>query len=62
MKTSELIKKLKKSGHCQIVGHGTRHDLWYSDITGKMFPVPRHQSQEIDKGTAEAIFKQAGLK
>ena len=62
MKTSELIKILKKSGHCKIVGHGSKHDLWYSDITGKMFPVPRHQSQEVDTGTLGSILKQAGLK
>ncbi|NLM14295.1 MAG: type II toxin-antitoxin system HicA family toxin [Clostridiaceae bacterium] len=62
MKVSELIKKLKASKKCYLVEHGARHDMWHSDITGKDFPVPRHQSQEIKTGTLERILKDAGLK
>jgi conserved domain protein len=60
MKGSELIKLLKKNG-CSLVGHGGRHDEWFSPITGKTFPVPRH-NKEIPKGTALSILKDAGLK
>lgn len=60
MKGSELIKLLKKNG-CSLVGHGVRHDEWFSPITGKAFPVPRH-NKEIPKGTALSILKDAGLK
>jgi predicted RNA binding protein YcfA (HicA-like mRNA interferase family) len=31
-------------------------------ITDRKFFVPRHDSQEMRKGTAEAILKQAGIK
>ena len=60
MKGSELIKLLKKNG-CSLVGHGGRHDEWFSPITGKTFQIPRH-NKEIPKGTALSILKDAGLK
>ncbi len=34
MKTSELVKILKKNG-CFFVEHGKEHDKWHSDLTGK---------------------------
>ena len=61
MKTSELTKWLKRAG-CRIVEHGTRHDVWYSPVSGKKLQVPRHKSKEIKTGTADAILKDAGLK
>ena len=61
MKTSELVKILKKS-KCQLSWNGANHDVWYSPITGKTFIVPRHPSQEIATGTANKILKIAGLK
>lgn len=48
MKTSELIRKLKKEG-CTLLCHGTNHDWWSSPITKQKFQVPRHASQEIAK-------------
>ena len=62
MKTSELIRILKKTKRCYLVEHGKEHDKWHSDITGKDFRVPRHKSKEIKKGTVEAILKDAGIK
>ena len=61
VKISELIKILKKNG-CIKSHSGSRHDIWYSPITGKKFTVPRHGAKEIKTGTAESIFKDAGLK
>lgn len=61
MKTSELIKQLKKNG-CHLVEHGKEHDKWYSENTGKAFRVPRHGSKEIPTGTANRIMKDAGVK
>ena len=61
MKVSEMLKDLKKAG-CTFVRDGGNHDIWYSPITDQQFPVPRHPSQELKKGTAEKIKKQAGLK
>ena len=60
MKTPELLKKLKK-GKCTLLRSGSRHDIWYSPITGKQFAVPRHKA-EIPTGTANKILKDAGLK
>ena len=60
MNRFELWKKLKSNG-CRIVEHGSKHDLVYSPITNKVFPLWRH-SKEMKKGTVEAILKQAGIK
>ena len=54
MKTPELLKKLK-SGKCELIRNGSRHDIWYSPITGKQFAVPRHKA-EIPPGTANKIL------
>lgn len=59
MKTQELIKLLKKN-KCRIIRNGSRHDIWYSEITGKQFPVPRHKA-EIPVGTLKNIQKDAGF-
>jgi len=61
LKTSELIKLLKEAG-CLFVSHGGEHDFWYSPLTKKRIPVPRHLSKEIPTGTANKILKDAGLK
>ena len=60
MKTTELLKLLKREG-IVFVEHGKRHDLYHSPITGKTFPVPRHK-EEIAVGTLNSILKDAGLK
>ncbi|MCR4744902.1 MAG: type II toxin-antitoxin system HicA family toxin [Lachnospiraceae bacterium] len=61
MKTSELIKLLKKVG-CEMIENGKEHDKWFSPVTNKYFRVPRHKSKEIATGTANQIMKDAGLK
>ena len=60
MKTSELIKILKASGHCFFIGHGKKHDEWYSELTGIHFYIPRH-AKEMKTGTVKQILKDAGL-
>lgn len=60
MKVSELIKLLKKNG-CYIVRHGKKHDIWFSPLTGNQFPVPRHPSQDVKKGTLASIKGVAGI-
>ena len=60
MKLSELLKILGKNG-IKPVQHGKRHDMYYSPITGKQFPVLRHV-KEIADGTLNSIMKDAGLK
>ena len=61
MKYSELERMLKKAG-CWIDHEAKRHTMWYSPITGELFPVPRHQGQEAKTGTVNNILKAAGLK
>lgn len=60
MKYSELIAELKNAG-CYFVRHGADHDIWYSPITNRHFPLPGHQSRETAKGTERAIKKMAGI-
>ena len=60
MKTQELLKLLKKN-KCHVLRNGSRHDIWYSEITGKQFAIPRHKA-EIPTGTLNNILKDAGLK
>lgn len=60
MKFSQLIAELKSAG-CYITRHGGNHDIWFSPKTGKTFPVARHGSQEIPKGTEKQIRRVAGL-
>jgi predicted RNA binding protein YcfA (HicA-like mRNA interferase family) len=59
MKLSELLK-LFSQNNIKLVQHGKRHDIYYSPITGKKFPVPRH-AKEIADGTLKNIQKDAGL-
>ena len=59
MKHSELMKLFSKN-NIPLAQHGKRHDLYFSPITGKKFPVPRH-AKEIATGTLKSIKKDAGL-
>lgn len=60
MKTQELLKLLKKN-KCELLRSGSRHNIWYSETTGKQFAVPRHKA-EIPVGTLNNILKDAGLR
>jgi len=60
MKTTELIKKLKKTG-CFFLKNGTNHDWWYSPITNRNFQVPRHANQDIGPCLKNDIKKQSGV-
>lgn len=59
MKTSELLKKLKQNG-CYFLRHGKRHDIWFSPITNKQFPIPRYKD-EVKSGTSRSILIDAGI-
>lgn len=60
MKTSELLKLLKKN-KCYLIRHGKNHDIWLSPATGKQFSVPRHKD-EIKTKTLKSIMEDAGIK
>jgi predicted RNA binding protein YcfA (HicA-like mRNA interferase family) len=61
MKYSELKKILTQNG-CYKAREGTNHEIWFSPMTNGSFPVGRHNSEEVPKGTLHAILKQAGIK
>ena len=61
MKYSELKKMLHESG-CYKQSEGTRHENWFSPITGKTFQVGRHNNEDVKKGILHRIMKDAGLK
>ena len=61
MKYSELKMLLRQNG-CYKQSEGTRHENWYSAITGKTFQVGRHDSQDVKKGILNKILKDAGIK
>ncbi len=60
MKVSELRKLLMKNG-VLLKREGGRHDLYFSPLTGRTFPVSRHKTEELPNGTLAAILRQAGL-
>lgn len=55
------FKRLAKKGGCYKDSEGTRHEIWYSPITGNYFPVGRHNKKEVPKGTLGSMLSQAGL-
>ena len=61
MKGSEL-KRLLRSRGCYLVEEGARHEKWHSPISGRIFLVPRHDSQEVATGTLGRILRNAGLR
>jgi len=61
MKFSELKKLLTENG-CYKQSEGSRHENWYSPITGKIFQVGRHKSEDVKKGLLNKILKDTGLK
>ena len=61
MTIAEFIRQLKKQG-IQLKSHGAKHDAYCNPKTGATAQIPRHQTQEIKKGTMERILKDLGLK
>lgn len=60
MTYGELKRRLKKIG-CYLDREGSNHEIWYSPITDKRFPVGRHNTEEVPRGTLQSIKKDAGL-
>ena len=61
MTFGELKRLLRKNG-CEVIREGKNHEIWYSRITGKQFPIGRHTKEEVPKGTLKSIREAAGLK
>jgi len=53
------LTRLLQDGGCKFVRQGKgSHEIWFSPITRRHFPVPSNVS---NSHTANAILKQAGL-
>lgn len=60
MKYSELRRILRDHG-CYPIREGANHEIWFSPITKRRFPVARHGSEEVFKVTLKDILKQSGI-
>ncbi|MCM0717371.1 type II toxin-antitoxin system HicA family toxin [Parabacteroides sp. W1-Q-101] len=60
MKVSEVVRLLKAAG-CTIYRRGGNHDIWFSPLTGKTFPVSRHKTEDLKPKTLESIKSKAGI-
>lgn len=60
MKYSEFYKLIESAGW--TIKKGKKHYKYVHPDYNYSIPVGRHSSQEIPKGTLEAMKKQAGLK
>lgn len=61
MNSSELLRKLKKSGFVFDRQAKGSHEIWYHPETRKRTVVPNHPGKEIPKGTLRAILREAGI-
>ena len=59
--TYRELKKLLKDNGSYFHHDGKRHEIWYSPKTGKQFPVGRHKTEEVKKGTLKSIKTDAGI-
>jgi predicted RNA binding protein YcfA (HicA-like mRNA interferase family) len=60
MKYSELKRRLRERG-CYVIRQGGNHEIWYSPSTGRIFPVCRHDSEEVYIMILKKIIKQSGI-
>ena len=61
MKYSELEKKLTEQG-CYFKRNGSRHPMWFSPITNKIFALSHHRNEEVKLGTLKSIIRDSGVK
>lgn len=58
MKRGKFIKHLE-AHNCPLHRHGSRHDIYKNELTGKRTSVPRHG--DIDEELYKEICKQLGI-
>ncbi len=61
LKPKQMIQFLQQNGFKKIPNSGGSHQKMYNPITKLRTIVPMHKG-DLDKGTEQAILKQAGLK
>lgn len=60
MKSSELLRLLKKDGWYEVRQKGG-HIIMQHPVKHNIVPVPFHASKEVKKGTLQAILKLAEI-
>lgn len=60
MKSSELVRLLKKDGWFEVRQRGS-HIIMQHPVKRNIVPVPFHASKEVKKGTLQAILKLAEI-
>jgi len=58
LKRQAFIRELERAG-CELVRHGSRHDVYRNPKNGQQAPVPRHR--EVADTLCEIIRKQLRL-
>ena len=58
MKRQAFIRELEQAG-CELVRHGSRHDVYRNPANGQQAPVPRHR--EIADTLCNVIRKQLAI-
>ena len=61
MKSSEALRILEKDGWYAVSQKGSHIKLVHANKEGIII-FPKHGSQELGKGLAKKLFKQAGIK
>jgi mRNA interferase HicA len=61
MKSSELLRLLKKDGWFEVRQHGTSHIIMRHEIKSGQLTVPANGTKEVRKGTLRAILKEAQI-
>ena len=61
MKVRDVLKLIADDGWYQVAQKGSHRQFKHPAKPGRV-TVAGHPSQEMDKGTVNSIFKQAGLK
>jgi predicted RNA binding protein YcfA (HicA-like mRNA interferase family) len=61
MKVRDVLKRIEDDGWFQVTQKGSHRQFKHPVKPGRV-TVAGHSSQEMDKGTLNNIFKQAGLK
>lgn len=61
MKSSELIRNLTRDGWYKVRQKGSHFIMQHPDKDGQIV-VPQYGNQEVGKGLANKILKQAGIK
>jgi hypothetical protein len=58
MKRAEFVREIEGKG-CELLRHGSRHDVYINTANGRKAPVPRHS--ELKNTLCREIRKELGL-